>query len=91
MGEVADDLDQRAAQAAANARCVRCKEVILDKPSKAGATIVRARCVGTDTEQHVALCGDCGVELLEFLHPELLVDPEWLAGKDALLMALELL
>jgi uncharacterized protein with PIN domain len=86
-----DDLEERAAEAAANARCVRCKDVILDKPSKIGATIVRARCVGTDMEQHVTLCGDCGVELLEFLHPELLVDPEWLASKDALQIALELL
>lgn len=83
-GEVLACLEARAAEAAAQAGCSRCKAVILEEGSLIGLVFVRMEAVATRQKDAVQLCGKCGLLLREFLRPERLDDPRYQAAADLL-------
>lgn len=69
------NLEERAEQAARNARCTRCHTRLYD--NTAGMLVGSYRPVGVRQSVAFQLCGRDAVELREFLNPELADDPDW--------------
>lgn len=78
-------LEERAEQAAENARCQRCEKRIMRDKSAEAMAFLRILVPGLGFKKAVQLCGRCGVDLREFLSPELADDPGFQATKQALL------
>lgn len=70
-----DGMPLRQLEMARMATCSRCSVVIVDAPSAAGALMLNTYSPATSTRMREFLCGECGLLLREFLHPELLSDP----------------
>lgn len=78
-------LEERAEQAAKNAKCSRCGVVIMSSPASLGLTTGTVRTSALGTTVGFQLCGGCGLAVREAIWPALLVDPKYLALREELL------
>lgn len=78
------DLEERAAKAAQEARCGRCRVVIVSAGSAMGVVTGYYRAVALGSTTAFQLCGLCGLELREFLQPALEDDRAFQNMKDIL-------
>ena len=62
-------LRQRAKEAADKAQCARCAVVILSDVSAVGAMTGLDRVPALGVNTHFALCGNCGLDLREWMFP----------------------
>lgn len=69
---------------ARKAKCSRCKAVAVDEPSVSGTMMVNHYTPSLGTRVRGILCGACGLAFREFLTPEILQDPVYLALKAEL-------
>lgn len=74
------EIDEELREAARAAKCVRCKESIVDSSSLTGTVLVNYYIPAVDRKERHALCGMCGILFRQFLHPELEVDPTFRAA-----------
>lgn len=79
-----EETEERARQLAAELKCGRCGEVILDSPSAVGAVTGRYRAAAIGVMIPFTLCGMCGLRLREFLCPKAIDDPQYQALRDSL-------
>lgn len=80
------ELEARAARLAAEAICTRCQTLIMDDSSAAGLMFLSVRVPLMSVKETHQLCGKCGVQVREFLYPELLGDEKFQSAKHELLM-----
>lgn len=78
------DLEEKAAEAAKRAPCGRCGEVILETESAIGTVTGYYRAVAIGTTSSFQLCGECGLDLREFLNPHLVEDAIYRGFKELL-------
>lgn len=69
---------------AKQAKCSRCKEVVVEAPGMRGTVMVNYYVPALGVRQRVILCGPCGLLLRELLHPEILDSPQYLAASEML-------
>jgi len=74
----------RAREAAKKARCTRCRKVVLESPSAAGTVTGYYRIPALGETMPITLCGEHGIELQEFLLPELVDDPAFQGIKNTI-------
>lgn len=79
------NLEERAAEVAAEARCGMCSEVILDRPDATGAVVVRVRSLYSGAGENVQLCGTCGLAVREILNPALKTDTRYQRVKNEMI------
>lgn len=78
-------LEERAAEAARNARCGRCRRKMLESGTQEGFLTGYYRVMSLRQTVPFQLCGPCGVELREFLNPALAEDGQFQALKKIIL------
>lgn len=78
------NLDARAAEAARNARCGRCRKKMLESGTQEGFLTGYYRVMALRQTVPFQLCGPCGIGLREYLNPELTTDPEFQQIKDGI-------
>lgn len=74
-------LEENAAKAAAKASCDRCGRTIMETESAIGVVTGYYRAVALGTVSPFSMCGECGLELREFITPQLKEDPVYLGLK----------
>lgn len=79
------NLEERAAEVAAEARCGMCLKVILDQPDATGALVVRIRALYSGLSENVQLCGMCGLAVREILNPALKTDTRYQRVKNEMI------
>lgn len=79
------NLEERAAEVAAEARCGMCLKVILDQPDATGAVVVRVRSLYSGAGENVQLCGTCGLAVREILNPALKTDTRYQRVKNEMI------
>ena len=79
------NLEERAAEVAAEARCGMCDKVILDQPDATGALVVRVRSLYSGVGENVQLCGTCGLAVREILNPALKTDTRYQRVKNEMI------
>lgn len=79
-----EELDAKAEAAARDAKCQRCKVVILEDPSKSGVVFGRLMVPMLGVSHTYQLCGRCGLLLRELIYPELDYDEKYQQIKSAL-------
>lgn len=67
-----------------NPRCSHCKELLEESKSLDGAILVNTFSPSTGYRVRQALCGSCGLDLMEFLTPDSLQSETYLRDSAAL-------
>lgn len=70
-------------------RCAHCKELLEQSKSLDGAILVNTYSPATETRFRAALCGACGLELLEYIIPDSLQDEAYMRDAASLRAAWE--
>jgi len=78
-------LEERAERAARNARCGRCRRRMLESGTQEGFLTGYYRVMSLRQTVPFQLCGPCGIELREFLNPDLAEDGQFQALKKIIL------
>lgn len=79
------EIEAAAEQAALEARCERCRTFVVMDASAAGTILGRLIIPGAGKKHSFQLCGKCGLQLREFLMPELEFDRVFQEAKAALM------
>jgi hypothetical protein len=80
MTEIPDETMETARKAL----CSVCKKPVVDAPGMSGIVMVNTYVPAINSRERVILCGAHGLALREFLHPDILKDPVYLAVKKEL-------